>query len=97
MMSLPRIAPILLPPIGPFATGVDFWMDNGIASFFRDTPIAVVVAIPWLAIPSFLLGLGLASLDRHMPKYRRVWVGIGLVLAAAIIFLGSRLGPQMNF
>lgn len=97
MVPIPRLAPILLPPIGPIAAGIDFWSDAGLSSIFHDLPIAVVVAIPLLALPAFFLGLGVTVADCLAPKFRPVWIAVEIVLAAVALVLGLWLGPQMYF
>lgn len=98
MVSVPRLAPLLLPPIGPIAAGIDFWSDAGVSSILRDVPMAVVVALPFLALPVFFLGLVLAAADYKAPKLRAVWITTEIILALVIFALGLLwLGPEMNF
>ncbi|MEM6328757.1 MAG: hypothetical protein AAF790_00755 [Planctomycetota bacterium] len=59
--------------------------------------MAVVVAIPLLALPGLLLGLALLAADRCMPKHRSVWIAAEFGLVGVMIVLGLWLGENADF
>ncbi|MHC2066840.1 hypothetical protein ACYFX5_05175 [Bremerella sp. T1] len=76
---------------------MDFWSDHGLQSVFQDIPIALVVAIPMLALPSLFFGIGLTAADYYKPDFRWLWTSFLITLAAINVFLGLWLGAQMDF
>ena len=97
MVVLPRTAWLVLPIAGILAAGYDFWSQSGVSFTLGGTPMAVMVAIPLLALPGFLLGLGLLAADYAYPKHRNAWIASEFGLLELIVVLGLLLGPQMDF
>ena len=97
MIAIPRTAWVVLPLVGIAAAGFDFWSTYGVSSIFRDVPLAVVVAMPYVALPGLMLGIALAVADLRLPKHRPVWIATEAILVIAMLVLGLWLGPQMDF
>lgn len=97
LAALPRTAWLVLPLAGIISSGLNFWTTSGLSLTHDSIPIAVAVAVPLLALPGFLLGLGLLAADCVLPVYRHVWISIELLLVVVIVLLGLLLGLQCDF